>query len=80
MGLLAAVTQAPVGNKKSLYTYKNSPASADISLPLTLTECSSESEVCEVMTGLKLLGVSGLNFFLMARICRRARNAEETFR
>lgn len=31
-----------------------------------------------MMTGLKLLGESGLNFFLMARICSRARNAEET--
>lgn len=41
-----------------------------------LTECSSESEVCEVMTGLKLLGEMGLNFFLMALICSRARNAE----
>ena len=40
------------------------------------TELSSESEVCDVMTGLKLLGDSGLSFFLMARICSSARNAE----
>lgn len=42
---------------------------------LCLTECSSESDVCEVMTGLKLAGDRGLSFFLMARICRRALNA-----
>lgn len=40
------------------------------------TECSSESEVCEVMTGLKLEGDRGLSFFLMARICSRALNAK----
>ena len=40
------------------------------------TELSSESEVWEVMTGLKLPGDSGLSFFLMARICSSARNAE----
>lgn len=33
-----------------------------------ITECSSESEVCDVMTGLKLVGDRGLSFFLMARI------------
>lgn len=40
------------------------------------TECSSESDVCEVMTGLKLDGDKGLSFFLMARICSRALNAK----
>lgn len=43
---------------------------------LPLTECSSESDVCEVMTGLKLVGEMGLSFFLMARICSRARKAK----
>lgn len=43
---------------------------------LCLTECSSESDVCEVMTGLKLVGERGLSFFLMARICSRALNAK----
>lgn len=33
-----------------------------------LTECSSESEVCEAMMGLKLVGERGPSFFLMARI------------
>lgn len=40
-----------------------------------LTECSSESDVCEVMTGLKLDGEMGLSFFLMARICSSALKA-----
>lgn len=39
------------------------------------TELSSESDVCEVMTGLKLVGVKGLTFFLMALICSKALNA-----
>lgn len=41
-----------------------------------LTECSSESDVWEVMTGLKLAGEMGLSFFLMARICSRALKAK----
>lgn len=45
-----------------------------------LTECSSESDVWEVMTGLKLVGEMGLSFFLMARICSSALKAAGKFK